>query len=269
MLLFPGACSVEESEPRACLRPRIEMPGGGFAEAVRLYRSRCAACHGVTGEGDGPTGDGLARAPRDFRRQRFRFVSTENGVASLDDLARSIERGILPAGMPHGRDLTPTARRALAAYVLEIQRLGVQEELRGRWFSRSDLEDRACAEIAGRATRGGRQVAVPPRPARTDSAVGQRAYEEHCAVCHGLDGRGARSVSLTDDLGRPLAPPPFEAGQFLGGEGDEDLYWRVRCGLPGTAMPAFASAAIDDELIWDVIEHVRALARAGPVPGGG
>ena len=73
----------------------------GFA----LYVSQCARCHGVDGDGDGAGKDSptFATLPRDLTAGLYRFVSTQNGIASDDDLRHVIVDGLQSAGMPRLR----------------------------------------------------------------------------------------------------------------------------------------------------------------------
>ena len=49
-----------------------------------LYREHCAHCHGVTGDGLGPTAAFLNPYPRDYRPGVFKFKSTERGGNPAD-----------------------------------------------------------------------------------------------------------------------------------------------------------------------------------------
>jgi high-affinity iron transporter len=40
-------------------------------EGARVYRERCAACHGPEGKGDGPVSAALEPPPRNFRSEEF------------------------------------------------------------------------------------------------------------------------------------------------------------------------------------------------------
>ena len=44
-----------------------------------LYREHCAHCHGITGDGVGPTATFLNPYPRDYRKGQFKFKSTPVG----------------------------------------------------------------------------------------------------------------------------------------------------------------------------------------------
>jgi mono/diheme cytochrome c family protein len=66
-----------------------------------LYRKHCAQCHGITGDGLGPSSALLNPYPRDFRRGSFKFKSTTQGAKpTLEDLVRTIEHGLAGTSMP-------------------------------------------------------------------------------------------------------------------------------------------------------------------------
>ncbi len=60
-----------------------------------LYREHCAQCHGIVGNGAGPTSSFLNPYPRDFRLGKFKFKSTKLGQPPTDeDLRRTLLNGI-------------------------------------------------------------------------------------------------------------------------------------------------------------------------------
>ena len=69
-----------------------------------LYRKNCAHCHGVTGDGAGPTALFLNPYPRDYRQGKFKFTSTNA------DLIRRSDNGRLEA---HGQRRIRRHRDAL------------------------------------------------------------------------------------------------------------------------------------------------------------
>ncbi|CAN5913251.1 hypothetical protein BH23PLA1_BH23PLA1_13560 [soil metagenome] len=74
-----------------------EVPiAGGQA----LYRRHCMHCHGVTGDGDGPTAPFLYPRPRDYRRGMFKFTMTNSGKPTRDDLRRTVLQGLHGTSMP-------------------------------------------------------------------------------------------------------------------------------------------------------------------------
>lgn len=83
-----------------------------------LYREHCVHCHGITGDGAGPTAALLNPYPRDFRLGKFKFKSTPLRQPPPDhDLQKIIENGIPGTAMPSFRTLPPDEIQALIEYV--------------------------------------------------------------------------------------------------------------------------------------------------------
>lgn len=87
-------------------------------------------------------------------------------------------------------------------------------------------------------------------------AEGKRLYEQNCAQCHGVTGRGDGAA------GQLLNPPPanISASSKTYMTTDGYLYWAIaEGGVPlGTAMPPFKGALTQDE-IWKLIAYLRQL----------
>lgn len=83
-----------------------------------LYREHCAHCHGVTGDGAGPTAAFLNPYPRDFRLSKFKFKSTPLRQPPTDhDLATILKNGVPGTAMPSFRTLPEDEIAALVDYV--------------------------------------------------------------------------------------------------------------------------------------------------------
>ena len=83
-----------------------------------LYREHCAHCHGITGDGNGPTASFLNPYPRDYRPGLFKFKSTPIGRRPLhDDLKKIVIEGIPGTAMPSFRLLSDQELEALVDYV--------------------------------------------------------------------------------------------------------------------------------------------------------
>ena len=68
---------------------------------VGLFRKQCAQCHGITGDGLGPTAALLDPYPRDFRRGTFKFKNAAYGNRpSIEDLIQTITYGVPGTSMP-------------------------------------------------------------------------------------------------------------------------------------------------------------------------
>jgi len=89
---------------------------------------------------------------------------------------------------------------------------------------------------------------------RIDPELGRKLWSANCAVCHGAEGKGGRGPDLT-------------SGKFRHGGTDDDFYWAVRNGIPGTEMPGFPLGGMESV---QLLAHVRALGRSAmpPPPGG-
>ncbi|RDS98386.1 cytochrome c, partial [Burkholderia contaminans] len=87
---------------------------------------------------------------------------------------------------------------------------------------------------------------------------GAHLYAQHCAACHGADGRGEGPLAAT----LPRWPPTF-AGALLARRLDGELFWRVRHGTRdehgAPTMPGFA-AALGPQDTWAVLDYLKALA---------
>ncbi len=85
---------------------------------VGLYRKHCAHCHGITGDGAGPTALTLNPYPRDFRLGKYKFKSTPLRTPPTDnDLAMVLRKGIPGTAMPSFTTLKENEIAALVDYV--------------------------------------------------------------------------------------------------------------------------------------------------------
>lgn len=83
-----------------------------------LYRKHCVHCHGITGDGRGPTGRFLNPYPRDYRQGVFKFKSTYNAARPTDeDLHIVLVNGIPGTAMPSFSLLPSSEMESLMEYV--------------------------------------------------------------------------------------------------------------------------------------------------------
>jgi mono/diheme cytochrome c family protein len=97
------------------------------------------------------------------------------------------------------------------------------------------------------------EVAIPnPVPATAASlARGEELYRQHCVTCHGLQGRG------DGPLARTLNPRPADLRVHTSQHTEGQLWVWISDGVPGTAMPAFASS-LSEEDRWHLVNYLRA-----------
>ena len=96
-----------------------------------LYRRHCAHCHGVSGDGHGPTAEFLNPYPRDYRMGQFKFKLTDGDGAykkpSKADFRHILQEGIAGTAMPSFRVLPEPERDAIIDYVIYLSIRGQME----------------------------------------------------------------------------------------------------------------------------------------------
>jgi mono/diheme cytochrome c family protein len=93
-----------------------------------LYRRHCAHCHGISGDGHGPTASILNPYPRDYRRGKFKFKGTYPTAEPSDaDLQKIVHDGIPGTAMPSFALLPPDEQKALVEYVKYLSMRGQME----------------------------------------------------------------------------------------------------------------------------------------------
>lgn len=102
-----------------------------LAMGAEGYRRLCMHCHGMSGDGQGPTAPFLNPRPRDYRPGRFKFASTENGKKPLrEDLWRTLQIGVAGTSMPSFKLEDEDELNAVLDYVILLSIRGqVEQEL--------------------------------------------------------------------------------------------------------------------------------------------
>ena len=73
----------------AAMMSALQIDPATLREGSKLYRVHCLHCHGLTGDGRGPTSKWVNPHPRDYRRGLFKFQS----VDQTDGRKRAPNRG--------------------------------------------------------------------------------------------------------------------------------------------------------------------------------
>ncbi len=133
---IPAAPGIGEDDVHQVMDPRkISFAAGSVSSdeqgrARGLYREHCAHCHGVTGDGAGPTASFLNPYPRDYRMGIFKFKSTPKGQKPThEDLKRILVNGIPGTAMPSFLVLPENEIDALVHYVRYLSVRGEVERL--------------------------------------------------------------------------------------------------------------------------------------------
>jgi len=116
-----------------------------------------------------------------------------------------------------------------------------------------------------RTTRSAPSRYVTKKNPQSDSPenveAGKRLYYKDakptaCSLCHGIRGNG------NGRLARGLNPPPrnFTCAVLMDAISDGQLFWIIKNGSRGTAMPNHRET-LSDKQIWQLIRFIRQFAR--------
>ena len=130
------------------------------------------------------------------------------------------------------------------------------------WAGLSARPEPSAVETA--LARAARQVMIPrsarrmenPFPTSPEVLASARAHwADHCASCHGNDGKGGTA------MGRNLYPKAPDMTAAATQElADGELFWIIENGVKLTGMPAWGTPAPDDDAeSWELVHFVRHL----------
>jgi mono/diheme cytochrome c family protein len=228
--VFPA---IEGIEPGKIASPsRLKLAAGPVGSDEQgnprgLYREHCAHCHGISGDGAGPTAAFLNPYPRDYRKGQFKFKSTPVGQKPThDDLKRIVLEGIPGTAMPSFKLLPDLEVEALVDYVKYLSIRGEVERRLLRATTELEPKQRLVSVVsssAGEAEKAAQQeqialvkeivgevagkwdgaaaavTEIPPRPnlAKEERAESVRRGRElfygtvaNCVKCHGDSALG-------------------------------------------------------------------------------
>ncbi len=225
-----------------------------------VYERRCAGCHGVEGDGNGPAATFMYRfRPRNFHLALFKFTKTPSGSLPTDgDLLRTITRGVRGTAMPTWHNLPLKDRMAVIQYIkfeLAIDRS--QPGFPYAWFEEEEPDPPI-------------HIGEPPQPSPELLTRGEAVWQEaKCWECHGDTGQGdgPKANELESDFGFPIRPADLTTGQFKSGPEPDDIFRTMSTGLMGTPMPSYRDSFSEEDR-WALSFYVLALsAFKDPVTG--
>lgn len=215
-----------------------------------VYAQRCAGCHGVTGDGNGPAATFMYKfRPRNFNLAVFKFRLVKESLATDGDLMRTITRGVRGTAMPPWHMLPEKDRLSVIQYIkyeLAVERSGGSPY---RYY----VEEPPGQPIF---------IGTPPKPSKTLVTRGAEVWKQaKCWECHGDSGKGdgEKAAGLKDDLKFPILPADLTTGQFKSGSDVSDIFRTMTTGLAGTPMPSYKDS-LPEEDRWALAYHVLALS---------
>jgi mono/diheme cytochrome c family protein len=241
---------LDEAKLKLCAGPvRSDIVG----RKNGLYREHCAHCHGISGDGLGPTAAFLNPYPRDYRPGVFKFKSTERADKPTHaDLVRILHNGIPGTSMPSFALLSAVQVDALVEYVKYLSMRGETELALVRQFfeldddaqgklpeTREFLVDEVLTPIAARwSGAADARIAVPEMPADIDLAAsiakGRELFygdKANCVKCHGVTALGDGQANDYDDWNKVIV----EWRKEVGGDKDSDWVAKANRVLAGDA----------------------------------
>ena len=126
----------------------IVNPGEILKKGHQAFMKNCMHCHGVSGDGNGPTAKYLNPLPRDYRLGIFKFTTTlQTDKICRDDLRRTIKNGIPGTYMPSFMLLEDDKVDALVEYVRWLAMRGEYEhgmilEIQGPGYTTTAVRQR-------------------------------------------------------------------------------------------------------------------------------
>ena len=224
-----------------------------------LYRKHCVQCHGLSGDGLGPSAALLAPYPRDFRRGSFKFKSTPIGKKPThSDIVRTLERGLPGTAMPAFATLNESKEfeddvDALAHYVRFLAIRGEFERRLLIAMANEKVDESAGKQILTRVANdwiaADSHSVKPPELAENSNVKGKSLFESEltaCVKCHGPDGAGNGTSRDYDDWTKD---------------------WTIRAGID-PANKSEWKAMKKYGALKPVIDHARNL-KLGAFRGGG
>jgi mono/diheme cytochrome c family protein len=278
----PGKPTVAGDEETKTLVAGLGLTDERLATGSRLYRERCQECHGLSGDGRGPTAPWLTPHPRDYRAGQFKFTSTGKKPTRAD-LFRTLTNGLKPTAMPSFGMRTEEERDRLIDYVMFLSVRGKTELdvlktllVHGEEGLSGDVTDEAMTALktdlrAWVATESQVIPATPQEHADGSPELaesirrGQTLFVDPkgggCVACHANYGRDAKFQY--DAWGTRIKPAPLTEVRKKGGDAPEQLYRRIRGGIPPSNMPA---TTLTDAQVRDLASFLRALPYPDRLP---
>ena len=285
-------------EREAALKKQEEAEKSArLIHGAAIYRDRCAGCHGIGGDGQGPAAAYLQPRPRDYRKGIFKFTSTPYGYRpARQDLVRTVRRGAKGTSMPAFPWMSDNDLEAVVDYVIYLSLRGRVEEVVASMSEDYDEDEAIDTVEFTDALQSEQDRWQTANDSVIRAATAEPAYDEEsvklgrtlfikssCYQCHGADAEGqtewlsaefitaqesapaeSRIQINYDAWGEPAPAADITARMLHGGRRPLDIYRRIYTGINGTPMPAFDNVFTENpEAIWHLVHYVQHIVDGG------
>lgn len=278
----PAAPAIRGDAAYLAIVDELGLAPDRLAQGSKLFHRHCLQCHGLNGDGRGPTGPWIYPHPRDFRRGSFKFTSTgDSAKPRRADLMQTITAGMKGTAMPPFAMLPEETRDLLAGFVMFLA-------IRGQVEYQSLVaiaNGEADGDVPGFARdrlhvilrewqRAAVMPASPPpgfeaREGPEHEASVRRGYVlftsqggAGCAACH--EDFGRKAAHRYDVWGTVVRPADLTANAYKSGSRDVDFFRRIRGGIAAAGMPA--NPTLTDAQVWDLVRFVRSAPHPRDLP---
>ena len=230
--------NVKGPTPEPTTQPGLtDVPQGwplfkssGLWQGKQIYLTNCQTCHGCAGNGLGGYGGTMVVTPVNFKQEPFRSMPD-------DEWFWHVKEGVPGTLMPVWK--TTLNDQQIWNTIAYVQQMYAQP-----FYHDPDEGD------------------VPPpfdtmeNPLENSYAVldsGKAIWTRECQVCHGCSARGEGMYRT----GLEPLPPDLGDGSY-GDFTDGDYIWRLKVGVPWSAMPPWGFQYSTDQL-WTVVHYIRTM----------
>jgi mono/diheme cytochrome c family protein len=290
---------VEQAFTNAEAIADLELDAKTLERGSKLYRRHCLHCHGLAGDGRGPTGPWVSPHPRDYRQGLFKFMSTATALTNRKprraDLLRVLHQGIDGTSMPAFGLLPEHELQYLASYVTHLSIRGEVEydtlvtlldETKGKdallkfagkeGKDTTDVGHHVYAKTAELLVAWAKSNSEPSMAApKYDEPTDTKAFQDSVKAGHQLFIGKAGCIACHTDFGRQptyrydawgtlVRPYNLTTNTYRGGRRPIDLFWRVKGGVVPSGMPATAN--LTDEEYWQLVNFIKTMPYPAMLP---
>lgn len=123
--------SPDDTLTESAIVEALKLDEKHLTDGSRYFRQQCLHCHGMEGNGRGPTGPWVNPPPRDYRQGIFKYTSSAQDQNARkprrEDVRHVLDFGVEGTSMPSFNILSDYDREALVSYVIHLSIRGQVE----------------------------------------------------------------------------------------------------------------------------------------------